>query len=104
MDHTEKRRENVTGNGEAGVEQEGMAAGGSLHGPIKSREQAFRGLREIAEFLRRTEPHSPVAPLIDRAIKWGNMSFTTLFTDVVKNPEVRNQVLEVLGLTQSEEP
>jgi type VI secretion system protein ImpA len=76
-------------------------AGGG--GPIATRDQAYRQLREVAQFLRRTEPHSPVAALIDRAIKWGDMSFESLFDDVVKDESVRDQVREVLGLRRTDE-
>ena len=67
-------------------------------GPIVSRDDAYRKLREVAEYLRKTEPHSPVPPLIDRAVRWGNMSFENLFDDVVRNQDVRNQTKEMLGL------
>lgn len=67
-------------------------------GPVVSRDDAYRKLREVAEYLRKTEPHSPVPPLIDRAIRWGNMTFENLFDDVVKNQDVRNQTKEMLGL------
>ena len=40
---------------------------------------------------------------MERAVKWGNMSFEDLFADVVKNSDVRNQVREVLGLPPAEE-
>ncbi|MGT2434431.1 hypothetical protein ACU4HD_47795 [Cupriavidus basilensis] len=30
-------------------------------------------LRDVAEFFRQTEPHSPVAYLAARAAKWGDM-------------------------------
>ena len=72
-------------------------------GPIATREQAYQQLRNVADYLRRTEPHSPVALLVERAVKWGNMSFEDLFADVVKNSDVRNQVREVLGLPPAEE-
>jgi len=67
-------------------------------GPITSRDEAYRKLREVAEYLRKTEPHSPVPPLIDRAVRWGNMTFENLFDDVVKNQDVRSQTKEMLGL------
>jgi type VI secretion system protein ImpA len=67
-------------------------------GPIATREQAYRQLRVVAEFLRRTEPHSPVALLIERAVKWGDLPFESLFRDFVKNEDVRGQVQDLLGL------
>ncbi len=69
-------------------------------GPVASRDDAYRRLREVAEYLRKTEPHSPVPPLIDRAVRWGNMTFENLFDDVVKNQDVRNQTKEMLGLQE----
>ncbi len=75
-----------------------LAAGGGAAGPIATREQAYRQLRVVAEFLRRTEPHSPVALLIERAVKWGDLPFESLFRDFVKNEDVRGQVQDLLGL------
>src|SRR5690606_36125447 len=49
---------------------QGAAAAG---GPIRTRQQALAQLREVADFFRRTEPHSPVAYLAARAAKWGEM-------------------------------
>ena len=36
-----------------------------------SREEAYRQLLLIAEYLARTEPHSPVPYLIRRGVEWG---------------------------------
>ena len=43
-----------------------VAAAGGAH----SRAQALAQLRAVAEFFRRTEPHSPVAYLADKAATW----------------------------------
>lgn len=74
----------------------------AVSGPIASRDEAYRRLREVADFLRKTEPHSPVPPLLDRAVRWGNMTFENLFDDVVKNPDVRDQTKDLLGLPKSQ--
>ncbi len=80
--------------------EEAQLAPGVSAGPITSRDDAYRKLREVAEYLRQIEPHSPVPPLIDRAVRWGNMTFESLFEDVVKNQDVRNQTKELLGLQE----
>lgn len=41
----------------------------TLEGPLQSREQALAQLRGVAEFFRRTEPHSPVAYLAEKAAR-----------------------------------
>ena len=38
-----------------------------------SRKEALQQLRQVAEFFRRTEPHSPVAYLAEKAARWGEM-------------------------------
>jgi type VI secretion system protein ImpA len=80
------------------------AAGSAVSaGPIKSRDEAFRRLREVADFLRRTEPHSPVSALLERAVRWGNMTFEDLFRDVVHSDDARGEVGKILGLKLFEE-
>lgn len=79
------------------------ASGPGPAGPIGSRDEAYRRLREVAEFLRKTEPHSPVPALLDRAVRWGNMSFEKLFDDVVKNRDARSQTRDLLGLESAAE-
>ena len=71
-------------------------------GPITNRKVAFERLREVADFLKRTEPHSPVAYLIGRAIKWGDMSLENVIGELVKNNDVRRQVYETLGIKNEE--
>ena len=81
----------------------GISGSGAPAGPIASRDDAYRRLREVAEFLRKTEPHSPVPPLLDRAVRWGNLSFEKLFEDVVKNKDARIQTRDLLGLESAPE-
>ncbi len=81
----------------------GPARGGAS-GPVGTRDDAYRRLREVADYLRRTEPHSPVSYLIDRAVRWGQLPFQDLLRDVLKhNDDARTTVLETLGLAEPEE-
>ena len=70
----------------------------------RSRQEALRKLGEVAEFFRRTEPHSPVSYLVERAVKWGHMPLETWLREVVKNEDVLAQVRETLGLGQAPPP
>lgn len=67
-------------------------------GPIASREQAIRQLQEIAAFFRRTEPHSPVAYLADKAARWGSMSLHEWLRTVVKDDSALARMEEMLGV------
>ncbi len=50
---------------------------------LADREQAFAHLREIAEFFRTTEPHSPVSYLLEKAVKWGSMPLHELMSELI---------------------
>ncbi|WP_055325056.1 type VI secretion system protein TssA [Ralstonia solanacearum] len=67
-------------------------------GPIRTRAQALNQLREVAEFFRQTEPHSPVAYLAARAAKWGDMPLHAWLRTVVKDDATLSQIEELLGL------
>jgi len=70
LDEMQDFLEQFVGGGATSIEagDEGVPAGsGASSGPITSRDDAYRRLREVAEYLRQIEPHSPVPPLIDRA-------------------------------------
>jgi type VI secretion system protein ImpA len=58
---------------------------GSMLPPIRSRAEAYRRLSEVADFLVRTEPHSPAPYLIRRAITWGGMTLEQLLPELVAN-------------------
>jgi type VI secretion system protein ImpA len=67
-------------------------------GPIQTREQALRQLHEIAVFFKRTEPHSPVAYLAEKAAKWGTMPLHEWLRSVVKDDTALLRVEELLGV------
>jgi type VI secretion system protein ImpA len=67
-------------------------------GPIGSRDQAIRQLQEIASFFRRTEPHSPVAYLAEKAAKWGTMPLHEWLRTVVKDDSTLLRMEELLGV------
>jgi type VI secretion system protein ImpA len=84
------------GEGEAGATSSGAGPGG----PLKSREDAFRRLEEIAAFLRRTEPQSPIPYLIERAVAWGRLPFDQLLQELIKDQTSRGHVVELLGIKE----
>lgn len=72
-------------------------------GPLQDRHQALAQLRAVADFFRRTEPHSPVAYLADRAASWGDMPLHVWLRAVIKDPAAIAGVEELLGApTRSE--
>ncbi len=51
--------------------------------PIRSRAEAYRRLAEVADYLIRTEPHSPAPYLIRRVISWGGMTLEELLPELL---------------------
>ncbi len=90
------------GGSAATASSAGVAAGrATATGAIQSRQDALARLGEVAEYFRRVEPHSPMAFLIQRAVRWGGMSFEQLMRDVVKTPDALEKMWETLGIEPS---
>jgi type VI secretion system protein ImpA len=67
-------------------------------GPVQTRAQALQQLRAVADFFRRTEPHSPVAYLADKAARWGEMPLHAWLRVVMKDPNALAHLEEQLGV------
>jgi type VI secretion system protein ImpA len=85
------------------------AAGGESAGPgaalgtLRGREDAFQTLLKVAEFFRRTEPHSPVSYALEQAVRWGRMSLPELMAELVSDEAVRKGILRQVGIRPPEE-
>lgn len=67
---------------------------------VGSRAQAIAQLRQVAAFFRRTEPHSPVAYLADKAARWGEMPLHEWLRAVVKDDGTLARVEDLLGVDE----
>lgn len=67
----------------------------------QNRAQALAQLRAVADFFRRTEPHSPVAYLADKAAHWGEQPLHVWLRAVVKDDVAFAQFEDLLGLQRS---
>lgn len=94
----------LKGETEAAGENDADAAADSTaetpSGPINSRREALAQLRQVAMFFRRTEPHSPVAYLADKAAKWGEMPLHVWLRRVIKDEGSLSHVEELLDIGQ----
>ncbi|HEX5312849.1 type VI secretion system protein TssA [Aquabacterium sp.] len=72
-------------------------------GPLRSRAQALEQLREVAAYFRRTEPHSPVAYLAEKAVKWGEMPLHEWLRKVIKDQGAMSHLQELLGLESEDD-
>lgn len=75
----------------------------NMNGSIENREDAYRMLESIAEYLMKTEPHSPTPYLIKRAVAWGRMSLVDLMLEVVREEGDMTRYLSLLGIKEGSE-
>ena len=78
------------------------AASAGARGVLQTREDALRELDRIAEYFRRTEPHSPLAYTLEEAVRRGRMSLAELLMEVLPDQQTRNGMLARLGMRPSE--
>jgi type VI secretion system protein ImpA len=67
-------------------------------GIIRDREQAYHLILEVAEFLARTEPHSPTPYLLRRAYSWGMMPLHELLSEMTRGRNDLAALFELLGM------
>ena len=78
------------------------AAAPRVPGRIETRTQALEQLRLVAAFFRSTEPHSPVAYLADKAVRWSEMPLHEWLRAVVKDGGSLAHLEEMLGVDRPE--
>jgi predicted component of type VI protein secretion system len=70
--------------------------------PIRSREDAYARIAQVADYLQRTEPHSPTPYLLRRAIHWGRLDLNQLLLELTGNGMDFMQVMRLLGIGQDD--
>ena len=74
-----------------------------LAAAVRTREDAFRALLQVADYFKRTEPHSPVAYSLEQAVRWGRMPLPELLTELIPEQAAREQVFKVVGIKPPEQ-
>lgn len=67
-------------------------------GSVRTREDAFRALLEIAEFFRQTEPHSPLSYGIEQIVRWGRTPLPDLLKILILDNDAREQLCRLTGI------
>lgn len=71
---------------------------------ITTRDEAYRQLSEISEYLLRTEPHSPTPFLLQRAVAWGGMSLSDLLQEFLRDGYDLKTLRVFLGMVEPGSP
>jgi type VI secretion system protein ImpA len=62
------------------------------------RGEAYLMIKEVADYLARTEPHSPVPYLLYRAFAWGNTPLPELLNELITSDESARRLWKQLGV------
>jgi type VI secretion system protein ImpA len=91
----------ASGDGAATAAAPGGAVAAEA-GVIRNREDAFRTLLKIADYFRRTEPHTPVSYALEQAVRWGKMSLPELLSELIPDDSPREQFFKQVGIRAAE--
>ena len=76
----------------------GGGGGGVSGGPIQTREQAFAVIGQLAQFFRRSEPHSILGWQLEECVRWGRMTLPELLEDIIADRSAREDVFKRVGI------
>jgi type VI secretion system protein ImpA len=88
---------NVLGD-ESRTDGKAVATSDTVSSSVQDREEAFRALLRVADFFRRTEPHSPVSYALEQAVRWGRMPLPELMAELVTDESARRQIFLRTGI------
>ncbi|TLM77950.1 type VI secretion system protein TssA [Microbulbifer harenosus] len=71
---------------------------GAPSGVINSREDALMLLEKAAKYFRTYEPHTPLAPGLERLIGWGRMTVAELMTELLPDDTSRAIYSQLTGV------
>ena len=89
---------------EVGSTQSAPAAGTmQLGGPMHNRDDAIRQLKEVADFFRRAEPHSPMSGILERAVQWSRLPLEQLLAQLIPDATARMHYSLMTGIEIGED-
>lgn len=69
-------------------------------GAWSHRDEAYRTLEALADYLAAIEPHSPTPYLIRRAVNWGRLPLPDLMAEIMREEGDLNRLVQLLGLSR----
>ena len=67
-------------------------------GQIRNREDAFKVMLDIADFFRRTEPHSLLSYSLEQVVRWGKTPLPQLLSDLIGDKSAREELFRLTGI------
>jgi type VI secretion system protein ImpA len=70
---------------------------------LETREDAFKTILKVAEFFRRTEPHSPLSYALERIVRWGRLPLPELMKELIADGSSVTQMFNLVGIDTRED-
>lgn len=67
-------------------------------GPIQSREEALKRIQDVADYFKKTEPHSVLSWQLEECIRWGKMALPDLLADLISDAKAREDIYKRVGI------
>ena len=64
----------------------------------RTRETAFRELEDIAEFFRKTEPHSVLSYMLGQVVRYGRLNLPDLLQEILRDSDERHRLFRHVGI------
>lgn len=71
----------------------------TINAALNSRDDAFKQLNIIAEYFKKTEPHSPISYMLTKTVKWGNMPLEELMKELIPDSSSRDTYSSLTGVS-----
>lgn len=70
----------------------------ALNVQLNTRKEAIHNLKHIAEFFKKTEPHSPMAYAIEQVVRWSDMALPDLLEELISDGDARKGYFRLAGI------
>lgn len=98
-EEAEADSETSAADASSGGEPTRKGSGFNLNADGGNRHEALMVIAQLAKYFRQTEPHSPICLLLDRAVRWGNLSAAELYREILTEGSVgMSQMALMTGL------
>ncbi len=98
VESPEEVTEEGSAEGEAVTATATAAPVTNIQAALQRRAHAFKQLNTIAEYFLKADPHSPIAYILSKAIKWGNMPLEELMQELIPDSSSREIYSSLTGV------
>ncbi|MEQ8788321.1 MAG: type VI secretion system protein TssA [Pirellulaceae bacterium] len=70
---------------------------------LENREEAFKVILKVAEYFKRTEPHTPISYALERIVHWGRLPLPDLLKELIVDQSSVQQMFRLVGINPNKD-